>query len=434
MEGIRSAFLLVLVSEESMNTNHQRRVVVTGIGALCNLGHSAEEIWSAMIESRSNMVSIPEYQSDQWAVQFGAPVTNWDGRDRLERAQIKRYDRFTAFAVYAAMEAIEQSGIDFEKEQAFRCGVVIGSGVGGVGTIEEYLRKLETKGPSRVTPFLVPRLMVNAAAGNVSIKYGLKGPNSAPATACASAANAIGDAFQLIQDNDADIMVAGGSEAAMTPLCMAGFMVMKALSTRNDDPNHASRPFDRDRDGFVLAEGCGIIVLEELEHAKKRGANILCELYGFGSSGDASHITAPDPKGTGAQRCMSLALSDASLNPEDIDYINAHGTATPLGDAAEVTAIKTVFTDHAYKLTVSSTKSMTGHALGGSGGIESMAVVRAIQNQVCPPTINLDNPDEGFDLDFAANTAKERSIEYAMNNSFGFGGHNVSLIYGQHTD
>lgn len=409
----------------------KRRVVVTGVGGLCNLGHSREAIWAEMKAGRPHMQLIPEYQGDEWAVKFGAPVTNWDGSDRLDRAVTKRLDRFGTFAMYAATEAVEDSGLRFDREEPYRCGVVIGSGVGGVGTIEEYLRKLDSKGPSRVTPFLVPRLMVNAASGNISIMYGLKGPNSAPATACASAANAIGDAFQLIQDDDADIMVAGGSEAAMTPICVAGFMVMRALSTRNDEPNRASRPFDRDRDGFVLAEGAGIIVLEELEHAKARSANIYAELLGFGSSGDANHITAPDPEGRGAAKCMRLAMRDAGINPEDIDYINAHGTSTPLGDQAEVRAIKSVFGEHAYRLTVSSTKSVTGHTLGASGGIESIAVTCAIRDQVCPPTANLENPDEGFDLDFAPIDAKERTIKLAMNNSFGFGGHNVSLVFGK---
>lgn len=417
-----------------MSSNKPRRVVVTGIGGISSLGTTRDAIWNAMVEACPNMTQIPEYQGDMWQVKFGAPIVDWDPTDRLERAQVKRLDRFAAFALYSSVEAVQQSGLDFSQEDPYKCGVVVGSGVGGVGTIEEYLRKLIDKGPSRVTPFLVPRLMVNAASGNISIQYGLKGPNSAPATACASAGNAIGDAFQLIQDGDADIMVAGGSEAAMTPVCVAGFMVMKALSTRNDDPNAASRPFDRDRDGFVMAEGAGIIVLEELDHAKARKADILCELLGFGSSGDANHITAPDPQGRGACKCMRLALQDAQLNPEQIDYINAHGTSTPLGDAAEVGAIKTVFGEHAKKLTVSSTKSVTGHTLGASGGIETIAVVNAIKHQVCPPTANLHNPDEGFDLDFAPLIAKERKIKYALNNSFGFGGHNVSLVFGIYQD
>ncbi len=413
-----------------MTTHPSRRIVVTGLGAICNVGHNSADIWRAMRDCTPGMRPIERFQGERWSVKFGGEVVDWQPSDRLERGELKRLDRFTMLGLYAAIEAVEDCGIDFSKEDPFRCGVVIGSGVGGVNTIEEYIEKMNVKGPDRVTPFLVPRLMVNACSGNVSIRYGLKGPNSAPATACASAANAIGDAFQLIQDGDADVMVTGGAEAAMTPLCMAGFMVMRALSTRNDNPSIASRPFDRDRDGFVLAEGAGIIVLEELEHARNRNARIYCELLGFGSSGDAGHITAPDPEGTGASRCMALALKDAGLRPDQIDYINAHGTSTPLGDAAEVTAIKTVFGEHAKKLAISSTKGVTGHTLGASGGIESMAVVRSIAEQVAPPTANLDHPD--FDLDFVPKEERKMKIRYAMNNSFGFGGHNVSLVFGRY--
>lgn len=413
-----------------MTTQSPRRIVVTGLGAICNVGHNADDVWHAMRDGIPRMSPIERFQGERWTVKFGGEVINWDPADRLERGEMKRLDRFTMLGLYASIEAVKDSGLDVSKEDPFRCGVVVGSGVGGVNTIEEYIEKMHIKGPDRVTPFLVPRLMVNACSGNVSIRFGLKGPNSAPATACASAANAIGDAFQLIQDGDADVMVTGGAEAAMTPLCMAGFMVMKALSTRNDDPNRASRPFDRDRDGFVLAEGAGILVLEELEHAKNRGAKIYAELLGFGSSGDAGHITAPDPEGRGAARCMALALKDAGLKPEDIDYINAHGTSTPLGDAAEVMAIKQIFGEHAKKLAVSSTKGVTGHTLGASGGIESMAVVRAIAEQVIPPTANLDHPD--FDLDFVPNKPRRANIRYALNNSFGFGGHNVTLVFGRY--
>lgn len=415
-----------------MSTQPSRRIVVTGLGAICNVGHTSADIWKAMREGKPGMRPIDRFQGERWSVKFGGEVVDWEPSDRLERGELKRLDRFTMLGLYASIEAVQDCGIDFSNEDPFRCGVVIGSGVGGVNTIEEYIDKMHVKGPDRVTPFLVPRLMVNACAGNVSIRYGLKGPNSAPATACASAANAIGDAFQLIQDGDADVMVTGGAEAAMTPLCMAGFMVMRALSTRNDNPTIASRPFDRDRDGFVLAEGAGIIVLEELEHARQRGAHIYCELLGFGSSGDAGHITAPDPEGTGAARCMALALKDAGLRPDQIDYINAHGTSTPLGDAAEVMAIKSVFGEHAKALAISSTKGVTGHTLGASGGIESMAVVRTIAEQVVPPTANLDHSD--FDLDFVPNVERKMSVRYAMNNSFGFGGHNVTLVFGRYDD
>ncbi len=417
-----------------MSNHEPKRVVVTGVGAICNLGHDRDSIWEEIVAGRPNMLLIEGYAPDPWTVKFGAPVTGWDGKDRIERATLKRLDRFAALGLYAADEAVKDSGLDFSKEDSFRCGVVIGSGVGGIESIEQSSAKMAAKGPNRVTPFLVPKLMVNACAGNVSIYFGLRGPNSAPATACASGANAIGDAFQLIQDGDADVMVTGGAEAAMSPLCVAGFMVMKALSTRNDDPNAASRPFDKGRDGFVMAEGAGILVLEELEHAKARNATIYAEILGFGSSGDASHITAPDPCGAGAARAMFSALEDANISPDKVDYINAHGTSTPLGDQAEVTAVKTIFGESANSLVMSSTKSMTGHTLGASGGLESMFVCLAIRDQVCPPTANLEDPDEGFDLNFAPKTAVKREIRYAVNNSFGFGGHNVSLVYARYDD
>jgi len=421
------------IKSKHVSMSDKRRIVVTGIGGICNLGPDRRTIWTEMVEGRPNMQSMDTFAGDQWAVKFGAPVTGWDGTDRIPRQQSKRMDRFTVLGLYAAMEAIEDSGINFEDEDPHNCGVVIGSGVGGVESIETSIYKMAAKGPHRVPPFLVPRLMVNACAGNVSIQFGLKGPNSAPATACASAGNAIGDAFQLIQDGDADVMVTGGAEASLVPIAMAGFMTMRALSTRNDSPNTASRPFDRDRDGFVMGEGAGIFLIEELEHARKRGAHIYCEILGFGSSGDASHLTAPHADGAGAAHAMKMALADAGLNADQVDYINAHGTSTPLGDSAEVAAIKTVFGNHALKLTVSSTKSVTGHTLGASGGLEGLATALAIQHQVCPPTANLDNPDDP-DIDFAPHTAHEREIRYALSNSFGFGGHNVSLAFGQFKD
>jgi len=410
-----------------------RRVVVTGLSGICNVGHGREAIWNALLEGRPNMNPIPQYQGPEWPVKFGGIVTDWSGKDRIEHGTLKRLDRFAALGLFAAVEAVEDCGIDFSKEDPWMCGVVVGSGVGGVHTIEEYIEKMREKGPDRVTPFLVPRLMVNAASGNISIRWGLRGPNSAPATACASGGNAIGDAFQLIQDGDADVMLTGGAETAMTPLCMAGFSVMKALSTRNDDMNRASRPFDKDRDGFVLAEGAGIIVIEELEHAKRRGANIYCELLGYGSTGDASHITAPDPDGAGAAHCMELALKDAGINADQVDHINAHGTSTPLGDLAEAKAIRRVFGDHTDTIAVTSTKSVTGHTLGASGGIEAMAVALAIRNGVIPPTANFDTPDPECRINVVGNTAREQDIKYAISNSFGFGGHNVSLVFGKYT-
>jgi 3-oxoacyl-[acyl-carrier-protein] synthase II len=339
-------------------------------------------------------------------------------------------DRFCLLGLGAAEDAVKDCGFDFHAaKDPYRNGVVIGSGIGGILTIEEGHSKLLKTGPNRISPFTVPRLMVNAAAGNVSIRHNLKGANSATATACATSGHAIGHAFHYIQRGDADVMLAGGSEAAIGPLCIGSFAAMKALSTRNDDPERASRPFDKDRDGFVLAEGAAVLVLEELEHARARGARIHAELVGFGTSGDAFHIAAPDEHGAGAHRAMLTALKDAGLAPDDVGYINAHGTSTPLGDAAEVAAVKRLFGAHAHRLSMSSTKSMTGHCLGAAGGVESVATVMALKDGILPPTINLDHPDEGFDLDFVPKTAKARSIDLAINNTFGFGGHNVSLVF-----
>jgi 3-oxoacyl-[acyl-carrier-protein] synthase II len=337
-------------------------------------------------------------------------------------------DRYSVFGLCAAEEAVADSGIDFSKGDPYRYGVAIGSGIGGIDTIETSLQKLFDKGPRSVSPFVVPKLMVNALAGNVSIRFGLKGANIATATACATGSHAIGAAYHMIQRGDADAVVAGGSEGAVTRLCVGSFAAMKALSTRNDAPTKASRPFDKDRDGFVLAEGAGIVVLEELEHAKARGARIYAELTGFGVTGDASHIAAPDDEGRGARKAMEFAMRDAGINPTDIGYINAHGTSTPLGDKAEVLAVKGLFGDHARKLAMSSTKSVTGHTLGGAGAIEAVATIKAICEGVLPPTINLDEPDQGFDLDFVANVAQERKVDHAINNSFGFGGHNTSMV------
>jgi 3-oxoacyl-[acyl-carrier-protein] synthase II len=326
---------------------------------------------------------------------------------------------------------VRASGIDFSKEDPFRCGVIIGSGIGGLHEIEEQLERLLHKGPDRVSAFLVPKMMVNAASGNLSITFGLRGPNTAVATACASAANAMGDAFRTIQHGDADIMITGGAEAAITPMSIAGFQNMRALSERNEAPEKASRPFDKDRDGFVLSEGAGVLIFEELEHAKKRGAKILAEVLGYGASADGGHITQPDENGTGAAKAMERALADAQMNPAEMGYINAHGTSTPLGDAAETRAIKSIFGDHAKKVSISSTKSQIGHLLGASGGVELIFTVLALRDSTIPPTINLDEPDEACDLDYTPKQARERRIGAAMSNSFGFGGHNASLVIGQ---
>jgi 3-oxoacyl-[acyl-carrier-protein] synthase II len=417
-----------------MTSNHTRRVVVTGIGAVTNVGHDAPSMWRALVAGKSGVSRITSFpQNEEWSVFIAGEVANFEYASRIDHREAKRMDRFCILGVVAAMEAAEDCGIDFKSGDPWRRGVAIGSGIGGISTIETGHIKLLQTGPRKISPFTVPRLMVNACAGTVSILYALRGACTVTSTACATGGHAIGSAFRSIRFGDADVMIAGGSEATVTPLCVGSFAAMKALSTRNDDPERASRPFDRDRDGFVLSEGAGMIVLEELELAKARGAKIYAEVLGFGSSGDAHHIAAPEPDGIGAQKAMEFALKDASLSLDSVDYINAHGTSTPLGDAAEVNAVKKLFGAHATKLAVSSTKSMTGHALGAAGGIESVATVLAVQEGVMPPTINLDNPDEGFDLNFVANTAQEKKLRAALNNSFGFGGHNTCLVFGHYS-
>jgi 3-oxoacyl-[acyl-carrier-protein] synthase II len=414
-----------------MSSLTKRRVVVTGLGAVTDVGPDVPSTWRALTEGRSGIDTIACFEQDeQWSVRIAGEVRNWNPGAILEHNELKRMDRFCALGMCAADEAARDCGIDFASGEFTRRGVAIGSGIGGIITIEEGYQKLLKTGPRKISPFTVPRLMVNACAGNVSIRHNLQGANTATATACATGAHAIGHAFQFIQRGDAEVMFAGGSEAAVSPLCVGSFAAMKALSTRNDDPARASRPFDRDRDGFVLSEGAAVLILEELEHARVRGAKIYAEVLGFGSSGDASHIAAPHPEGIGAKAAMEAAMRDAAVNADDIGYINAHGTSTPLGDAAEVVAVKNLF-GHGTKVAMSSTKSMTGHALGAAGGIESVAVVLAVQNGVMPPTINLDNPDEDFDINLVPHTAQEKPLRYALNNSFGFGGHNVSLCFGR---
>lgn len=417
------------------------RVVITGMGAVTNLGLNARDTWHAMREGRSGISPIDGEDfgryDQHWSVRIGGQVKGWDPATRIDPREAKRLDRSTQLGLAAAAEAVEHAGVDFSSEDGDRCGVIVGSGIGGISTIEEGMKVLLDRGPHRLSPFTVPRLMINAATGNISIRYGLRGPASAHATACASSGHAMGDALQYLRRGWADVMIAGGTEAALTPLCLGAFMTMKALSTRNDEPERASRPFDRGRDGFVLAEGAAMFVLETEEHAKARGAEIHAELLGFGNSGDAGHITAPDPAGRGASRSMLGALHDAGLSPEDIDYVNAHGTSTPLGDKAEVAAVAHVFGDHARasaggKLTMSSTKSMHGHCLGASGAVETIACVHAVRDGVIAPTINLESPDEDFDLDLVPNEARERKVRRAMNNTFGFGGHNVTLILGRY--
>lgn len=409
----------------------KRRVVVTGLGAVTSLSCKVEELWQRILAGQSGVHALRAFDTTQYQVRFGGEIYDWDPSAYISHKDGKRIDRFAQFAIVAGIDAVKDCGIDFTKEDAFRCGVILGSGIGGLHEIEEQHRRLVEKGPDRVSAFTIPKLMVNAASGLISIQYCLRGPNTAVATACASAANAIGDALRAIQHDEADVMVTGGCEAAITPMGIAGFQNMRALSQRNDNPAAASRPFDADRDGFVLAEGAGMLVLEELEHAKARGARIYGELLGYGATADGGHITQPDENGTGSGRAMVLALRDGGVRPDEIGYINAHGTSTPLGDMAETVAIKRVFEDHAYKLSVSSTKSQLGHMLGASGGVELIFAVLAIRDSVIPPTINLTNPDPKCDLDYTPNVARERQITHAMSNSFGFGGHNASLVVGK---
>jgi 3-oxoacyl-[acyl-carrier-protein] synthase II len=407
----------------------KRRVVVTGLGVVTPLGRGIDGFWNRIVRSESGVGPITLFDVAGYRVQFGGQVP-WEPEqeDIASPKELKRLDRFTQFAIGSAKDAVADSGIDFSKEDPYRCGVVIGSGIGGLWEFEVQEERLLHKGIDKVSPFTIPKLMVNSASGHVSSIYGIKGPNFAVATACASAANSIGDALRAIQYGDADVMLTGGSEAALTPIGLAGFQNMRALSFRSDAPQQASRPFDVDRDGFVLAEGAGVVVIEELEHAMKRGARIYGELKGYGASGDAGHITQPDDEGRGAAHAMAMALRDAGLNPDAVQYINAHGTSTPLGDKAETKAIKRVFGDHAKRLAVSSTKSQLGHTLGASGGIELAVCALIMSRGTISPTINLDTPDPECDLDYVPKVARDAKVDVAMSNSFGFGGHNASLV------
>ncbi|GAC1474544.1 MAG: beta-ketoacyl-ACP synthase II [Isosphaeraceae bacterium] len=410
-----------------------RRVVITGMGLVTALGDSLDRFWSALCAGQSGVGTLTLFDTKQFKVHFGGQVCDWDPVARFGAKEARHLDRFAQFAMAASLSAVEDSGIEFSAYPAHRCGVIIGSGIGGLNEFETQHAAMMTKGPSRISPFTIPKLMVNAASGQVSIRWGLQGPNSAIATACASAANAIGDAFKVIQYGQADVMITGGSEAAITHMGLGGFASMRALSTRNDDPPRASRPFDKDRDGFVLAEGAGILILEAEEVARKRGARIYAEVLGYGMSADGSYITAPDEEGRGAARAMSYCLEDAGLPPESVDYINAHGTSTGLGDLAETKAMKLVFGTHCKALQISSTKSELGHLLGASGGVELIISALAIERNVLPPTINLDTPGEGCDLDYIPHVARETRVERVMSNSFGFGGHNASLLIGRYT-
>jgi len=413
----------------------RRRVVVTGVGAVTDLGPDAATMWSRLVEGQSGIGPITAFeQGEEWTVTIAGEVRDWNAEQLIDHRELKRMDRFSALGMVAAHEACIDAGFDPNQGDPYRHGVAVGSGIGGILTIEHGHAKLLQTGPRKISPFTVPKLMVNACAGNISIRYNLRGANTATATACATGGHAIGTAYLYIQRGDADVMIAGGAEAAISPLCVGSFAAMKALSTRNDDPTKASRPFDRDRDGFVLSEGGAVLFLEEEHRARTRGAKIYAELCGFGSSGDAGHIAAPDEQGAGAAQAMKNAVRDAQINFDQVDYINAHGTSTPLGDAAEVRAVQNLFGDHARKLVMSSTKSMMGHALGAAGGIESVISALSVYHNVVPPTINLDHPDDGFDLDFAAHTAQERPVHYALNNTFGFGGHNVTLVFAKYRE
>ncbi|MCX7793661.1 MAG: beta-ketoacyl-ACP synthase II [Thermodesulfovibrionales bacterium] len=407
----------------------KRRVVVTGLGLVTPLGIGVSETWEALIQGKSGVGKITLFDASSYPVQIAAEVKNFDPSNYIEQKEIKKMDRFIHFAIAAAEMAMKDSGLKITPENAQRVGVIIGSGMGGLPMIEHYHRTLLEKGHRRISPFFIPMIIINLAAGQVSIRYGAKGPNSSPCTACATGSHSIGDAFRIIQRGEADAMIAGGTEAVITPMGIAGFTAMKALSTRNDEPERASRPFDIDRDGFVMGEGAGIVILEELEHALKRGARIYAEIIGYGMSGDAYHITSPAPEGEGAARCMEAALKDACIKPEEVDYINAHGTSTKYGDELETMAIKKVFGEHAYRLAVSSTKSMTGHLLGAAGGVEAVITILSIYNNLIPPTINLEKPDPVCDLDYVPNKARHREVNCAISNSFGFGGTNACLIF-----
>jgi 3-oxoacyl-[acyl-carrier-protein] synthase II len=406
----------------------KRRVVVTGLGLVTPLGNTVEESWSALVAGKSGAARIRRFDPAPLEVQFGCEVKGFDASAYLDRKEIKRYDLFAQYALAATAQAVRDAGLEEKFPAPERTGVLIGSGIGGIGTFEEQCKIFLQQGPDRVSPFFVPMFIPDIASGLVAMRYGITGPNYCTVSACASSAHAIGEAFRLIQDCDADAMIAGGAEAAITPLSIAGFTNMKALSTRNDDPEHASRPFDKTRDGFVMGEGSGVVVLESLEHAQRRGARILGELIGYGMSADAYHMTNPAPEGRGAQQAMRTALADAGIAPADIGYVNAHGTSMPPGDVAETTAVKKIFGDHAYKLVFGSTKSMTGHLLGAAAGLEFAICTLVITRGVIPPTINLRTPDPECDLDCAPNAAVRRQVEVAMSNSFGFGGHNVALI------
>ena len=416
------------------NTISLRRVVVTGLGILSSVGNTASESWNSIKNGKSGISKISKFDVSDYTVHIAGEVKNYNPLDHFDRKELRKLDPFIQFALIAAGEAIKDSRLNLEKINKDRAGVYISSGIGGISTIEANHERVLTRGPSRVSPFFLPAALVNLASGNISMRYGLKGPNFANVTACAASTHSVGDSFKIIQRGDADIVVVGGAEYPITPLGIAGFSVMKALSSRNDDPERASRPFDKDRDGFVVAEGAGILILEDLEHAVKRRAKIYAEVIGYGYTSDAYHVTAPDPEGGGAARTMAMALNDAEVKPEEIDYINAHGTSTPLNDKLETLAIKKVFGENATNINISSTKSMTGHMLGATGAIEAIFTIFAITDSFIPPTINYETKDEECDLNYTPNKGVSKNIRYALSNSFGFGGTNGALVFEKFED
>ncbi len=412
---------------------NRRRVVITGLGCVTALSESVDELFAALCEGKSGVSTIESFDTSQFPVHFGGEIKHFDVTEYIDKRESKRMDRFTQFAIAGAISAVKDSGLDLSKEDPYRVGVIVGTGIGGIKEIEEQHVRLIEKGPSKVSPFCVPRLMSNAASGNIAIQFGARGPCFAVSSACASGNHTIGEAFWNIASNRSDVVITGGSEAALTPIGLGSFCAARSLSLRNDNPPIASRPFDRDRDGFVLPEGAGMLVLEDFEHARKRGATIYAEMLGYAATDDGYHITAPLPNGEGAAMAMKLALADAQINPHDVGYINAHGTSTELNDIAESTAIRSVFGEHAYKVPVSSTKSCLGHMLGATAAVELIAAIKAINHSVIPPTINLDNLDERCDpkMDYVPWTARETKVDIAISNSFGFGGHNACLVVGK---
>jgi 3-oxoacyl-[acyl-carrier-protein] synthase II len=407
----------------------KRRVVVTGVGLVTPLGVGIDNVWQKILNGESGIAPITRFDTARHETKFAGEVKDFKAEEYMSHKEVKRVDLFIQYALAAAKIAVDDSGLDMTEEDAERVGVIVGTGLGGLPTLEKYHSILLERGPGRISPFFIPMLIANEAPGHISIQHGMKGPNLCIVTACATGTHSIGDATRVIQYGDADVMVAGGTEANLTPLTVGGFNAMKALSTRNDEPKRASRPFDKDRDGFVIAEGSGIVILEEIEHALKRGARIYAEVVGYGYNGDAYHITAPAPDGEGFIRCIRMALKDAGLPPDSVDHINAHGTSTDLNDQTETLAIKAVFKERAYKIPVSSTKSMVGHLLGAAGAVEAIFSILAIRDNICPPTINYETPDPDCDLDYVPNKARSHAINVVLSNSFGFGGTNGTLVF-----